>query len=57
MFMPRHPKPLLRTRAVATQVAQQKQGTQAMDKHVLLVDVPKPVPGVSIMPPVPLKQD
>ncbi len=57
MFMPRHPKPLLSTRAVATQVAQQKQGTQAMDKHVLLVDVPKPVPGVSIMPPVPVKQD
>lgn len=57
MFMPRHPKPLLSTRAVATQVAQQKQGTQAMDKHVLIVDVPKPAPGVSIMPPVPLKQD
>ena len=59
MFMPRHPKPLLSTRAVATQVAQQKQGTQAMDKHVLIVDVPKPkpAPGVPIMPPVPVKQD
>lgn len=57
MFMPRHPKPLLSTRAVATQVAQQKQATQAMDKHVLIVDVPKPVPGVPIMPPVPAKQD
>ena len=42
MFMPRHPKPLLSTRAVATQVAQQKQGTPAMDKHVLIVDTPKP---------------
>ena len=57
MFMPRHPKSLLSTRAVAMQVVEQKQGTQAMDKHVLLVDVPKPVPGVSIMPPVPVKQD
>ena len=57
MFMPRHPKPLLSTRAVATQVVQQKQGTQAMDKHVLIVDVPKPAPGVPIMPPVPVKQD
>lgn len=57
MFMPRHPKPLLSTRAVATQVAQQKQGTQAMDKHVLIVDVKKPAPGETIMPPVPVKQD
>jgi hypothetical protein len=57
MFMPRHPKPLLSTRAVATQVVQQKQGTQAMDKHVLIVDVPKSAPGVPIMPPVPVKQD
>lgn len=57
MFMPRHPKPLLSTRAVATQVAQQKQGTPAMDKHVLIVDVPKPAPGVLIMPPVPVKRD
>ncbi len=57
MFMPRHPKPLLSTRAVATQVAQQKQGTQAMDKHVLIVDVPKPAPDVPIMPPVPVKRD
>lgn len=57
MFMPRHPQPLLSTRAVATQVAQQKQGTPAMDKHVLIVDVPKPAPGVPIMPPVPVKRD
>ena len=57
MFMPRHPKPLLSTRAVAMQVVEQKQGTQAMDKHVLIVDVPKPAPGVSIMPPVSVKQD
>ncbi|MGV8868000.1 MAG: hypothetical protein ACOH2S_13820 [Janthinobacterium svalbardensis] len=42
MFMPRHPKPLLSTRAVATQVAQQKQATQAMDKHVLIVETVKP---------------
>ena len=46
MFMPRHPKPLLSTRAVATQVVQHKQETQqtqAMDKHVLIVDTLKPV--------------
>ncbi|AQR71615.1 hypothetical protein BZG29_27260 [Janthinobacterium sp. LM6] len=42
MFMPRHPKPLLSTKAVATQVVQQMQGTQAMDKHVLIVDTVKP---------------
>ena len=57
MFMPRHPKPLLSTRAVVTQVVQQKRGKQAMDKHVLIVDVPQPAPGVPIMPPVPVKQD
>jgi hypothetical protein len=59
MFMPRHPKPLLSTRAVATQVVQQKQASKAMDKHVLIVDVPKPAPapGAPIMPPMPLKQD
>ncbi|MCM2568495.1 hypothetical protein [Janthinobacterium kumbetense] len=42
MFMPRHPKPLLSTKAVATQVVQQKQGMKAMDKHVLIVDTVKP---------------
>lgn len=42
MFMPRHPKPLLSTKAVATQVARQKQGTQPMDKHVLIVETRKP---------------
>ncbi|WP_193316914.1 hypothetical protein [Janthinobacterium sp. FT14W] len=42
MFMPRHPQPLLSTRAVATQVAQQQQGTQAMDKHVLVVETARP---------------
>ena len=57
MFMPRHPKPLWSTRAVATQVVQQKRGKQAMDKHVLIGDVPQSAPGVPIMPPVPVKQD
>ncbi|PIF11005.1 hypothetical protein [Janthinobacterium sp. 13] len=42
MFMPRHPKPLLSTKAVATQVVQQKQEMKAMDKHVLIVDTVKP---------------
>ena len=44
MFMPRHPQPLLSTRAVATQVVQQQQGTQAMDKHVLIVETARPAP-------------
>ncbi|WP_275528103.1 hypothetical protein [Janthinobacterium sp. HH106] len=30
------------TKAVATQVVQQKQGTQPMDKHVLIVETVKP---------------
>ncbi len=51
MFMPRHPKPLLSTRAVATQVVQQKQASKAMDKHVLIVDAVKPAPA-SPAPPV-----
>ncbi|MGK5046649.1 hypothetical protein ACQ4WP_12200 [Janthinobacterium sp. GB4P2] len=39
------------------QVVQQKQGTKAMGKHVLIVDAPKPAPGTPIMPPAPVKQD
>jgi hypothetical protein len=44
MFTPRHPKPLLSTRAIATQVVQQQQRSKAVDKHVLIVDTAKPVP-------------
>lgn len=43
MFFPRHPKPLLSTKAVATMVVQQRQRTPAMDKHVLIVETAKPV--------------
>jgi len=52
MFTPRHPKPLLSTRAVATQVVQQQQRTKAVDKHVLIVETVKPVPA-----PVPSKDE
>lgn len=44
MFMPRHPKPLLSTRAVAMQVVQQGQASKAVDKHVLIVETRKPAP-------------
>ncbi|WP_156894639.1 hypothetical protein [Janthinobacterium sp. 1_2014MBL_MicDiv] len=41
MFMPRHPKPLLSTKAVATLVVQHRQQRQAVDKHVLIVETAK----------------
>lgn len=43
MLFPRHPKPLLSTRAIATLVVPQRQRTPAMDKHVLIVETAKPV--------------
>ena len=42
MFMPRHPKPLLSTRAVAMQVVRQEQTSKAVDKHVLIVETANP---------------
>ena len=42
MFMPRHPKPLPSAKAVATLVVQQRQQSQAVDKHVLIVEEVKP---------------
>lgn len=47
MFFPRHPKPLLGTKAVATLVVQQRQRTPAMDKHVLIVETTK-----TVLPPL-----
>lgn len=47
MFFPRHPKPLLSTKAVATQVVQQRQRTPAVDKHVLIVETAKGSTGAS----------
>lgn len=44
MFTPRHPKPLLSTRAVAMQVVQQGQASKALDKHLLIVENSKPAP-------------
>ena len=42
MFMPRHPKPVRSSKAVATLVVQQRQQSQAPDKHVLIVETVKP---------------
>ena len=53
MFFPRHPKPLLGTKAVATMVVQQRQRTPAMDKHLLIVDSARPVAA----PVAPVKKD
>ena len=53
MFFPRHPKPLLSTKAVATMMVQQRQRTPAMDKHVLIVESTKPLAA----PLVPVKKD
>ena len=53
MFFPRHPKPLLSTKAVATQVVQQRQRTPVVDKHVLIAEIAKPVPA----PVAPVKKD
>jgi len=53
MFFPRHPKPLLSTRAIATMVVQLRQRTPAVDKHVLIVENAKPLPA----PVAPVKKD
>ncbi|MGK5027797.1 hypothetical protein [Janthinobacterium sp. RB2R34] len=53
MLFPRHPRPLLSTRAIATMVVQQQQRTPAMDKHVLVVESARPVPA----PVAPVKKD
>lgn len=53
MFFPRHPKPLLSTKAVATQVVQQRQRTPAVDKTLLIVETAIPLPA----PAVPAKRD
>lgn len=57
MLFPRHPKPVVSQKAVATQVVQQRQQDKAVDKHVLIVEQPAPpappVPSVSPVPPAP----
>ena len=58
MFMPRHPKPLLSTRAIATMVVQQRQRTPAVDKHVLIVETARQVPVPAPVAPLkPLEKD
>ena len=42
MLFPRHPKPVVSAKAVATQVVKQSQKSKAMDKHVLIIPAPKP---------------
>lgn len=44
MLFPRHPKPVVQQKAVATVVVQQKLENKAMDKHVLIIPAAKPVP-------------
>jgi hypothetical protein len=51
MIFPRHPKPVVPAKAVATQVVQQKQDGKIMDKHVLIIPAPTPV--APPMPPLP----
>ena len=58
MFFPRHPTPLLSTKAVATQVVQQRQRTPAVDKHVLIVETARQVPVPAPVAPLkPLEKD
>ena len=42
MLFPRHPTPVAPSKAVATQVVQQRRQDKAVDRHVLIID--KPVP-------------
>jgi hypothetical protein len=42
MIFPRHPKPVVPAKAVATQVVQQKQDGKIMDKNVLIIPAGKP---------------
>jgi len=51
MFMPRHPKPLLSTKAVATQVVQQRQQDKAMNRTVLIVETRVPASQISAPAP------
>lgn len=58
MFFPRHPKPLLSTKAVATHVVRQRQRTPAVDKHVLIVETARQVPVPAPVAPLkPLEKD
>lgn len=40
MLFPRHPQPVVPGKAVATQVVQQRQQANTVDKHVLVVEKP-----------------
>lgn len=44
MLFPRHPKPVVQQKAVATLVVQQRQESKAVDKHVLIIPANVPVP-------------
>ncbi|MBY0241752.1 MAG: hypothetical protein K2X55_20810 [Burkholderiaceae bacterium] len=56
MLFPRHPKPVVSQKAVATQVVQQRLQDKAVDKHLLIVEQPaSPTPPVPPVPPAPPK--
>jgi hypothetical protein len=42
MLFPRHPKPVVPQKAVATQVVRQRQQDKTVDRHVLVVDKARP---------------
>lgn len=52
MLFPRHPKPVVEQKAVATMVVQQKMESKAMDKQLLIVPAAKPAP-----PPLPQRNE
>ena len=43
MLFPRHPKPVVQQKAVATLVVRQQRDSKAVDKHVLIVPATAPV--------------
>lgn len=45
MLFPRHPQPVVSQRPVAVKIIQQEK-SGALDKHVLVVEQPKPAPPV-----------
>jgi hypothetical protein len=52
MLFPRHPKPVVQQKAVATMVVQHKLESKAMDKHLLIIPAAKAAP-----PPVPQRRE
>lgn len=55
MLFPRHPKPVVSNKAVATQVAQQHQDSKAVNKHRLVIESAPSSP-LQSLPPLPAQQ-